>query len=90
MSCATSRDPAVGRPASNMSDILLIPGNMCDERLWGPVAKRLIACRPGRLADATDHDEFGTLSRSAKETRQFDRHCDGVPLLKGNFRVGGA
>lgn len=26
-----------------MSDILLIPGNMCDERLWGPVAERLTA-----------------------------------------------
>lgn len=26
-----------------MSDILLIPGNMCDEWLWSPVAERLMA-----------------------------------------------
>ena len=25
-----------------MTNILLIPGNMCDQRLWGPVAQRLV------------------------------------------------
>jgi pimeloyl-ACP methyl ester carboxylesterase len=36
--------------ASDMPPILLIPGNMCDERLWQPVAERLAAAGTPRAA----------------------------------------
>lgn len=43
MSCrfATGHRRASGPRDSDMPEVLLIPGNMCDERLWIPVGERL-------------------------------------------------
>ena len=54
-----------------MSPVLLIPGNMCDERLWQPVGERLAeAGHRVRHAPVLDQRSIGEMARAVEACRE--------------------